>query len=82
MNVIKYRKTRPKLKTSDLNGLLETIFLLFILINYGAKNGTVPNIVAYYRFSPVTTLQLPTSHNFNAKVVESIIRIFYGFMSQ
>ncbi len=46
LNVIKYKNTSPKLNTSDLNGLLETIFLLLILISYGAKNGTVPNIVA------------------------------------
>jgi hypothetical protein len=63
LNVIKYKNTNPKLNTSDLNGFDDTIFLLFIFISYGAKNGTVPNIVAYYIFYPVTTLQLPTSHN-------------------
>jgi hypothetical protein len=47
IKVIRYKNTSPKLNTSDLNGLLDTIFLLFILINSGAKNGTVPNIVAY-----------------------------------
>jgi len=45
LNVIKYKKTKPKLKTSDLKGLLETILVDFIFINYGAKNGTVPKIV-------------------------------------
>jgi hypothetical protein len=45
--VIKYKNTKPKLKTSDLKGLLDTIFVLFIFISYGAKKGTVPNIVAY-----------------------------------
>lgn len=61
MNVERYRNTRPKLKTSDLKGFEEIIFLLFILISYGARKGTVPKIVAYYMFYPVTILQLPTS---------------------
>lgn len=41
-----YKITSPKLKTSDLKGLLLVIFLFLVLINSGAKNGTVPKMVA------------------------------------
>lgn len=47
LKVITYKKTKPKLKTSDLKGLLDMIFVVFIFISYGAKKGTVPSIVAY-----------------------------------
>jgi len=77
-----YRITRPKLKTSDLKGLLVDILLFFVCINSGAKNGTVPNIVASYKLYLDTILQLPTSHNFNLSVLKSIISIFSGFISQ
>ncbi len=68
--------TSPKLNTSDLNGFVLTILLFFVLMSYGARNGTVPKIVAYYNDSLDTILQLPTSHNLMARVRLSIIRMF------
>lgn len=43
-----YNITRPKLNTSDLKTFAEIILLDFTLTNSGARNGTVPKIVASY----------------------------------
>lgn len=80
--VIKYNTTKPKLNTSDLKALLPTILLPFIFIIYGAKNGTVPNIVTSYKDYIDTTLELPTSHNFIDNVLLFIINMLSGFISQ
>ncbi len=77
-----YKITKPKLKTSDLKILAEIIFFDFILTNSGARNGTVPNIVAYSTDSPSIILQLPTSHNLIIIFFESNTKTFSGFMSQ
>jgi len=48
----------------------------------GARKGTVPKIVAYYKLYFDTTLLLPTSQSLIAKVFEFITKIFSGFTSQ
>jgi len=80
--VIRYKTTRPKLKTSDLKALFPTIFEPLILISYGAKNGTVPKIVASSKLSLDSTLLLPTSHSLIVNFLLFMIRMFSGLMSQ
>lgn len=44
--MIRYRTTRPKLKTSDLKTLEDIILLDLVLTSSGARKGTVPKTVA------------------------------------
>lgn len=67
MKVYIYRSTKPKLKTSLLKGFADTtlfVYLGLIMKSYGARNGNVPRIVAYYAFYFDITLHDPTSHSF------------------
>lgn len=79
---MRYKKTSPKLNTSDLKGFAETIFLELVLRSSGARKGTVPKMVAYSIYSLLTTLQLPTSQSFMERVLELRTRMFYGLISQ
>jgi len=80
--VVRYRITNPKLKTSDLKGLVLAILLFLVFISSGAKKGTVPSIVAYSKDYFDTILQLPTSQSFTVSLLLSMISIFSGLMSQ